>query len=167
MTASETCPVCLESIIRLTTLSNCEHKFCRVCITEWCKNSSSCPLCRAEVTFLKDPVTHVTTQVAPVTQRSDHAHNSIPSFEIFVQQRRLPRTNPAPDPDFIVEISSSEGSSSSEHPSGSLNYSDSSSASGSDSLSSSFDSNEKSESSDGLYVSDTRDLSPRHLRRRR
>lgn len=165
MAAPEACPVCLESIIRLTTLSNCEHKFCRACITEWCKNSSSCPLCRAEVTFLKDPVTNVTTQVAPVTQRSDHAHSLIPSFEIFVQQRRLPRTNPVPDPDFIINISSSE-SSSSEHPSGSVNYSDSSSASGSSSLSS-INSSENSESSDGLYVSDTRDLSPRLLRRRR
>lgn len=165
MATPEVCPVCLEPITRLATINNCEHKFCRPCITEWCKNSTSCPLCRAEITVIKDPVTGVATQVTPVVQHSDHVHDWIPSFEVFAQQRRLPHTTPAPDPDYVVYIhgsnsESSSGSNSRDHPSGSVNYSDSSSAS-----SSSSNESDQSESSDGSYISNDRDYSPKPRRR--
>ncbi len=160
MATPEVCPVCLEPIDRPTALDSCEHKFCRPCITEWCKNSTSCPLCRSPISLLKDPVTGVSTHVAPVVQRSDHEHTWIPSFEVFAQQRRLPRTNPAPDPDYVIEIhGSSSNESGSEHPSGSLNYPDSSASSASSGGS------DKSESSDSSYVSNDRDYSPKPRRR--
>ena len=156
MATPEVCPVCLEPIDRPTALDSCEHKFCRPCITEWCKNSTSCPLCRSPISLLKDPVTGVSTHVAPVVQRSDHEHTWIPSFEVFAQQRRLPRTNPAPDPEIHGSSSNESGS---EHPSGSLNYPDSSASSASSGGS------DKSESSDSSYVSNDRDYSPKPRRR--
>ena len=41
----EPCPVCLD-VIEKAVSTLCNHTFHEVCIQEWAKNSSRCPLCR-------------------------------------------------------------------------------------------------------------------------
>ena len=45
------CPICLESCVRISTLS-CGHEFCNSCITRWSSEyTGSCPLCRASLSI--------------------------------------------------------------------------------------------------------------------
>lgn len=130
-TNPDQCAVCLESIVRPVLLSDCEHVFCQECISEWCKNSSNCPLCRKPVAWMQDPSTKIKIDVQPVVQCSDVVEQThVNIFFIVQSQRRLARTAPPsrPDPDYVIVINSSSSSGSS-HSSGSINYSDSSSLS--------------------------------------
>ncbi len=43
----QTCSICLYSVSTIVT--NCNHKYCMSCITEWCKKNTSCPYCRNDV----------------------------------------------------------------------------------------------------------------------
>lgn len=51
--AREKCPICLFSFTNqeVGKPENCDHKFCAICIEEWSKNVSTCPIDRKE--FLK------------------------------------------------------------------------------------------------------------------
>ena len=40
----DTCGICMEDITISST--ECDHKFCKGCMTEWLKRSTSCPQCR-------------------------------------------------------------------------------------------------------------------------
>ncbi len=42
------CSICLDPIIRRSSLDTCEHEFCRECIDQWALLSSHCPLCKEE-----------------------------------------------------------------------------------------------------------------------
>lgn len=44
-----TCSICTEVITDTATL-NCQHVFCYDCILAWCKQTNTCPLCRAIIT---------------------------------------------------------------------------------------------------------------------
>ena len=44
------CSICLEPIKNKYTLKNCNHSFCKNCITTWLTQANSCPYCRTEVT---------------------------------------------------------------------------------------------------------------------
>jgi hypothetical protein len=42
------CIICLDTIRSLANLNNCNHDFCKSCITEWSKKTNVCPLCKKE-----------------------------------------------------------------------------------------------------------------------
>jgi hypothetical protein len=39
------CPICYEEIIE-EYVTECNHKFCKVCITKWAKIKPLCPYCK-------------------------------------------------------------------------------------------------------------------------
>jgi hypothetical protein len=42
------CAICLENFnLENKVTLNCNHYFCKVCIEEWSKYKSSCPMCRS------------------------------------------------------------------------------------------------------------------------
>jgi hypothetical protein len=43
------CPICYDRPHHPVTLSECEHLFCEVCISEWLEKEKTCPVCRKEV----------------------------------------------------------------------------------------------------------------------
>jgi len=43
------CSICYE-ILKTPLVSNCQHRFCSACITEWLDKKSSCPICRTYLT---------------------------------------------------------------------------------------------------------------------
>lgn len=49
------CPICQEKIgVAKVTLA-CGHSHCVNCFAQWCRKSSSCPLCRASFTNQEPP----------------------------------------------------------------------------------------------------------------
>lgn len=40
------CPICLDHFKNISYLNVCLHKFCFLCIREWSKNKTECPLCK-------------------------------------------------------------------------------------------------------------------------
>lgn len=51
---TEECPCCYEKNKKSVTPYNCKHKICYDCYNEWCnKSGSNCPMCRAEISYLK------------------------------------------------------------------------------------------------------------------
>lgn len=150
------CVICLEPESDPVRPIECQHWACRHCLTEWCKNSSSCPQCRIAIAELVDkaggktPVQHV-TQPMP-------EHYQVYYDEFVQERRRFARAGPpAPDPDYILHP---HGPSSSESNSSSSSGIDVESLEGSSSLSSLL-----SQSSEESSVSDNgRDRSPIRLR---
>jgi len=45
------CPICLMSHILPVTLTACSHSFCEVCILQWLKLNTVCPLCKSPVCY--------------------------------------------------------------------------------------------------------------------
>lgn len=43
------CPICFDKPHQPVTLSDCDHVFCEVCISEWLEKEKTCPVCRMEV----------------------------------------------------------------------------------------------------------------------
>ena len=46
------CPICLEQLNNKDTIYKvikCNHIFCSICITEWLKNNSFCPMCKNDL----------------------------------------------------------------------------------------------------------------------
>lgn len=77
------CVICLDNTP--TTLSNincCEHTFCYICIKEWTKFSTNCPLCKKEVSFIEtasgkefvESKNLMETQVIPDSAFEDYSH---------------------------------------------------------------------------------------------
>ena len=50
---NQNCVICLEPISNDAGVIDCGHIFCAKCIKQWCEQSSSCPLCRKEITEIK------------------------------------------------------------------------------------------------------------------
>ena len=48
------CPICFDILQDPVMISACQHYFCRVCITKWLKDETSCPKCRI-TTYSVDP----------------------------------------------------------------------------------------------------------------
>ena len=44
----EECSICLEQVAPEAGVLDCGHKFCFKCISEWARQSTLCPLCRAK-----------------------------------------------------------------------------------------------------------------------
>jgi hypothetical protein len=42
------CSICLDPIVKRSTLDGCDHEFCKECIDQWALLSSHCPLCKEE-----------------------------------------------------------------------------------------------------------------------
>lgn len=42
------CSICLDPIVKRSSLDTCDHEFCRECIDQWALLSSHCPLCKEE-----------------------------------------------------------------------------------------------------------------------
>ena len=47
MNCNEQCCICLEEKTLIET--ECKHKFCNNCITEWTNKNNNCPLCRKSI----------------------------------------------------------------------------------------------------------------------
>lgn len=47
---NQICPICYDKLDYSARITNCNHVFCNGCIKEWKRKSSSCPLCRSELT---------------------------------------------------------------------------------------------------------------------
>lgn len=47
------CVICLEPISNYAGVIDCDHIFCKSCIAQWSEKSSSCPLCRKEITKIR------------------------------------------------------------------------------------------------------------------
>jgi hypothetical protein len=45
-TDKEECGICLEPLVKKTTLSNCKHAYCWECIVQWADITNQCPLCK-------------------------------------------------------------------------------------------------------------------------
>lgn len=46
-----TCPICME-FYKLgddVVKTECNHYFCKKCISEWCSSNNSCPMCRTKI----------------------------------------------------------------------------------------------------------------------
>lgn len=69
-----TCAVCKFSLHDPYRILPCQHSFCNWCLTEWLKQSASCPMCRCKPTiFRKDrqsraKVEHVCRRLSPDRQ---------------------------------------------------------------------------------------------------
>ncbi|XP_028396459.1 dentin sialophosphoprotein-like isoform X2 [Dendronephthya gigantea] len=44
--AAQNCVICLDTVSCRGKLSVCKHWFCFICISEWSKNTNSCPVCK-------------------------------------------------------------------------------------------------------------------------
>lgn len=70
-----TCAVCKFSLHDPYTILPCQHSFCNWCLTEWLKQSASCPMCRCKPTmFRKDrdaraKVEHFCRRLSPDRQQ--------------------------------------------------------------------------------------------------
>lgn len=151
------CVICLEPESDPVRPIECQHWACRHCLTEWCKNSSSCPQCRIVVSALIDKAGNNKTPVQPAIQPMPE-HYQVYYDEFVQERRRFARAGPpAPDPDYILHPHGPSSNSSSESSSSGI---DVESLEGSSSLSSLL-----SQSSDESSVSDGgRDRSPIRLR---
>jgi predicted GNAT family acetyltransferase len=49
--SDENCPICLMKHSNPITLTTCCHSFCELCITQWLKLRTVCPLCKGEATY--------------------------------------------------------------------------------------------------------------------
>ncbi len=49
----ESCVICLGELDAERTVLTCTHQFCTGCIRSWMENSSSCPVCRAEIEIVE------------------------------------------------------------------------------------------------------------------
>jgi hypothetical protein len=62
------CPICMCEIKNKIT-TKCGHSFCETCIKTWCKNHSTCPLCRGDIQNeicpeLKEQPLHIQMEIA-------------------------------------------------------------------------------------------------------
>ena len=46
------CTICLGSVVFPAMLMDCEHVFCRACISRWYRQQRSCPICRRKITSI-------------------------------------------------------------------------------------------------------------------
>ncbi|KAK4878060.1 hypothetical protein RN001_010566 [Aquatica leii] len=109
------CSICTEMFIKAVTLS-CSHTFCKYCITQWRKNQTICPICRADIkmefsTLVLDNFISKIVEKAS-DELKEHRDNLIKEREVASTATPGPsgnrRRRPATDP---IEISSSESSS--------------------------------------------------------
>lgn len=49
---SQTCTICLNSIVFPYCQLNCNHFFCFECIQQWCQRYNSCPLCNNSIDYV-------------------------------------------------------------------------------------------------------------------
>lgn len=56
--AEVTCGICLSDVGRSIRgrIDSCEHHFCFVCIMEWAKVETRCPLCKQRFRSIRRPV---------------------------------------------------------------------------------------------------------------
>lgn len=43
---AENCPICLDPVSNYRGILDCNHEYCKECISEWTNNDNSCPLCK-------------------------------------------------------------------------------------------------------------------------
>jgi hypothetical protein len=46
------CCICLEEMRARTKPEECNHTYCRQCISAWTSHSNVCPLCKIEIKYL-------------------------------------------------------------------------------------------------------------------
>ena len=76
----EQCPICLDAH-RLESFGLCAHQFCTRCLDEWSRQSmdASCPLCRASVDGVLQPVSPRPEPAASSMPRRSSAWRHAPS----------------------------------------------------------------------------------------
>jgi len=84
--AAESCPVCLEDFgPKAPKVLSCGHVFCAPCLSQWTRENSTCPICRAPVSG-SDYGTSTTPLSYTPTQRRDD--------EVVYRLRRIQRMYP-------------------------------------------------------------------------
>jgi uncharacterized membrane protein YgcG len=84
--AAESCPVCLEAFTTTPKALGCGHVFCAPCLSQWTRENSTCPICRAPVSG-SDYGTSTTPLSYTPTQRRDD--------EVVYRLRRIHRMYPS------------------------------------------------------------------------
>jgi len=82
--AAESCPVCLEDFKTTPKALGCGHVFCAPCLSQWTRESTTCPICRAPVSN-SDYGTAVASNYTPSQRRDD---------EVVYRLRRVQRMYP-------------------------------------------------------------------------
>ena len=68
--SEDVCGICQDIITVSTSLNNCPHSFCFVCIARWSKESNTCPLCQTRYSEL---IRHKQkTAIADVDRREEN-----------------------------------------------------------------------------------------------
>eukprot|EP00767_Chilomastix_cuspidata_P008494 gnl/Chilomastix_cuspidata/980.p1 GENE.gnl/Chilomastix_cuspidata/980~~gnl/Chilomastix_cuspidata/980.p1 ORF type:complete len:1230 (+),score=361.12 gnl/Chilomastix_cuspidata/980:2480-6169(+) len=103
------CGICYMKVFDPITPTNCEHLFCRQCLTAWLETSVSCPLCRSVCGEVRAASQNIVEQasmcvcphpgchfVAPLSHMADHFKKCqfrCPRCEEFVEGPEAPLHN--------------------------------------------------------------------------
>ncbi|KAF5284647.1 hypothetical protein FQR65_LT13478 [Abscondita terminalis] len=107
------CSICTEMFIKAVTLS-CSHTFCKYCITQWRKNQTICPICRAVIKMQFSTLV-LDNFINKIVENSD---DELKNHRLTIIKERESATTSTPGPsgsgrnaENLIEISSSDSSS--------------------------------------------------------